>query len=106
MLKAAELFLSACCFWLRDQFCKLPEVLSCGCELELFVCAFWSSKPHHRDADVSFQMGKQHLDFPPLDERGHVSISFSDIAGDVTRRFVDRTKHVSGWLFGTAICFQ
>lgn len=35
---AGGLFLSACWFWLRNQFGELPEVLCCGCELELFVC--------------------------------------------------------------------
>ncbi|MEJ6395957.1 hypothetical protein V8J82_22055 [Gymnodinialimonas sp. 2305UL16-5] len=39
----AWLFLSAHRFWLRDQLCEFAKVLSCGCELELFVCALWSS---------------------------------------------------------------
>jgi hypothetical protein len=42
-----------CSLRFRDPFCELPEVLSGGCELELFICAFWSSQPHHRHADVS-----------------------------------------------------
>ena len=94
-VKAVDLLLSACRFWLRNQLGEFSEVLCCGCQLELFICAFWSSKSHHRDADVSLQMGKQHLDFPPLDERGHVGICSADIAGNISSRFVDGSHHAS-----------
>ena len=106
VLKVAELFLSACWFWLRDQFCELPEVLGCSCELELFVCSFGSSKSHHRHTDVSLQMSKEHLDFPPLNERGHVGIGFAYVAGDVSSRFVDGSHHASAWVARAALSFE
>ena len=54
----ALLSLSACYLRFWDKLGELSEVLCCGCELELFVCAFGSSKSHHGQADVSLQMGK------------------------------------------------
>ena len=102
-LKAAGLFFSACWFWLRDQFCEFSEVLGGSCELELFVCAFGSSEPHHPNADVSLQMSKEHLDFSPLDERGHVGIGFAYFAGDVSSRFVDGSHHASARVTRTAL---
>ena len=80
--------------------------MSGGCELELFICAFGSSKSHHRHADVSFQMCEEHLNLPSLNKRCHVHVSFTDITGDVACCFTDRTNHISGWLFRTAICLQ
>lgn len=76
--KTAWPFFSACWSRFRDQLCELPEVLGGCCELELFICAFGSSKSHHRHADVSLQMSEERLDFPPLNERGHVSIRFAE----------------------------
>ena len=38
--------------------------------MELFVCAFGYSEPHHPQTDVSLEMGKQHFDLSSLDERG------------------------------------
>ena len=96
-------FLSACYCWLRDQFGEFSEVLCCGCELELFVCAFGSSKSHHRHTDVTLQVGKQHLDFPPLEERCQVGIGFSDIARNISGRFVDGPHHASSRITWAAL---
>lgn len=87
--KAAGLFLSPGWCRIGNQFWEFPEILRRGCELELFICTFWSTKPHHRGAHVSLQVRKEHRDFPPLNERGHGGICFADVARDVSGRFVD-----------------
>lgn len=101
--KVSGLFFSACCFWLRDQFCEFSEALSGGCELELFICAFGSSEPHHRQAYVSLEMCEEHLDLSPLDERRHVGIPFADIAGHVSGSFMHGPHHASTRFTGTAL---
>ena len=92
------------CFW--HQFGQFPEVLGRCCELELFSCTFGFSQSHHPQSDVSFEMGKQHLDFAPFNERGHVSVGLADIARDVSCRFMNGPHEASAVVFRAALRFQ
>ena len=43
-------------------------------------------------------MGEEHLDFAPLDKRGHLGVGLADFADNIARGFMYRTHHASaGW---------
>ena len=57
--------------------------------MELFAGALWSSEPHHAKADVSLEVGKQHLDLSPLGERSHVGVDLADFPREIAGDFVN-----------------
>jgi len=92
-----------CC---RHQLRQFPEVLGCRCELELFGCTFGCSETHNSQTNVSLEVGKQHLDFLPLDERRHLGVGFVDVAGDISCGLMYRSQHLSGRLGRTTLRLQ
>lgn len=57
-VRSVRFFISACWQFFRFRLGQFRELLGVGCELELLLCAFSSSEPHHASINESLQVAK------------------------------------------------
>ena len=88
--------------WLDDQFRQFAEVLRGRGEEELIAGTARSAQAQAIEPQDALEVGEQHLDFLPLPPRAAIGVGLGDGAGQVTSAFVDATRHLAGWLLGTA----